>query len=278
MVTAIPPAADASAANRLEGESGVNSASAAVPSVVSAAGGAATTAEFAGSGQMGGRDASQQQASADTPASPGAGQRVDGAAVGTGEPASMAHAPSRASDTREAAREEGADRGDANAAPLIAGPSQHRPVDAPPVVEHAARPGTPLGAQLAQGVELASQRPGHSVRLVLQPEGLGEVSVQVGFGPGGVNIHIGVDSAAVRDLVRGSASDLSQALSQRGVAIEGFAVDLANGQAQGGSGGQSAYQPPTPSFRYASRASQSTGESRRVEAPETSLNRVDYRV
>jgi hypothetical protein len=89
----------------------------------------------------------------------------------------------------------------------------------------------PFADQLQQGLELATRRPGQTVQMVLQPEGLGTISLRVGIDQSGVGIQIGVDNPAVRDLVQASWPQLQKSLDQQGLSIQSLLVDLSGGQA-----------------------------------------------
>jgi flagellar hook-length control protein FliK len=147
-------------------------------------------------------------------------------------------------------------------------------------VDRAGEPASPLVNQLAHGVHLAAEQPGQAVRLVLQPEGLGGVSLRIGLTHAGVNVHIAVDNPATRDLVQSSWPQLSQALDQQGVSVDRVFVELAQSQLgnQGGAGQQPGYQPPAPRAAPLSMARGVTADAPAAETVEASANRVDYRV
>src|SRR5581483_413382 len=152
------PATDATTVNRLGTETRDSSPPAGLPAFAVATDSAAT-GDFGGSSQMGDQGAGPRQDPPAIFAGSETAHRAAGAMAETAEPAAEVRTHSTPGDPHQATAEEGADRlrADAVAVPL-AGPGTHRPVDAALPVEHAAQPGPPLAAQLAQGVELASQR------------------------------------------------------------------------------------------------------------------------
>jgi flagellar hook-length control protein FliK len=142
----------------------------------------------------------------------------------------------------------------------------------------APRPGTPLLDQLADSLRLASDQAGRSVRLLLQPEGLGEVNVRVALGEGGVSVHLAVSNAAAHDLIQSTWPQLSQALQQQGLAVDQLALALGQGPVGGGPGHQPGSQQPAaapahtaPHRRPAERPTADEGAAR-------SASQVDYRV
>jgi hypothetical protein len=95
--------------------------------------------------------------------------------------------------------------------------------------------------QILQGAETAASQPGQAVQIVLQPEGLGNVSLRVAIErAGGVVIHIQADSVAARDLIQGSWSQLHHALAERGLTVQSLFLDSSGGQGnQNSQNGQS---------------------------------------
>jgi flagellar hook-length control protein FliK len=73
--------------------------------------------------------------------------------------------------------------------------------------------------------------------MVLQPEGLGNVSVKVTVERAGLSVHLAVDNAGTRDVVQASWPQLQQAFEQRGLTVQALMLDLS-----GGRGGSEAFQ------------------------------------
>jgi hypothetical protein len=141
--------------------------------------------------------------------------------------------------------------------------------------------GPPVVEQIAQGIELATRQPGRAVRLVLQPDGLGSMSLRVGLSETGtgVQVHIAVDSAATRELVQTGSPQLAQALDQHGLSVDRLLVELSGSRAQdAGSGQQHARQQPAES-RPTPRGGGRQAEIESIEIdPSPKRQRVDYRV
>lgn len=137
-----------------------------------------------------------------------------------------------------------------------------------------------LADQLAGGVQFASQRPGRTVRVVLQPEGLGTVALRVDMGASRLGIHINVDSVAVRELIEASRGQLQQSLDRLGISAQAIQINVSGGNA----GNQTFFRQPGSQGR--SRSSTASSVQRIDEesipsirtAPDPRAGRVDYRV
>jgi flagellar hook-length control protein FliK len=95
----------------------------------------------------------------------------------------------------------------------------------------------PVASQIADAALTAARRPGQSVEMVLQPEGLGTVSLKVTVERGGLSVHLSVDNAGTRDIVQASWPQLQAAFEQRGLSVQALLLDLS-----GGRGGSEAFQ------------------------------------
>lgn len=87
----------------------------------------------------------------------------------------------------------------------------------------------PVATQIADGAVIAARNTGQSVELILQPEGLGTVTLKVTVERGGVAVHMAVDNPDGRELVHHSWPQLQAALEQRGVTVQSLQLDLTGG-------------------------------------------------
>jgi hypothetical protein len=101
----------------------------------------------------------------------------------------------------------------------------------------AATTAVPVSSQIADAALTAARRPGQSVEMVLQPEGLGSVSIKVVVERAGLSVHLSVDNAGTRDIVQASWPQLQAAFEQRGLTVQALMLDLS-----GGRGGSEAFQ------------------------------------
>jgi flagellar hook-length control protein FliK len=86
----------------------------------------------------------------------------------------------------------------------------------------------PLRSAIVDHVEVASKGGNPTVKLILQPEHLGEVQVQVSLVNGQVNAKVQVDNPAVREAVQQQMEALRVALIDQGVKIDKLEVDISN--------------------------------------------------
>lgn len=89
---------------------------------------------------------------------------------------------------------------------------------------------TPVVSQIADGALLAARNIGQSVEMILQPEGLGTVSLRVTVERAGLGVHIAVDNPQTRELVQASWPQLQQTLDQRGLSVQSMLLDLSQGR------------------------------------------------
>lgn len=134
----------------------------------------------------------------------------------------------------------------------------------------------PVAAQVVRGVEAALRRPGHTVRLALEPEGLGAVDLRITLGTGGVRVQIATELADTHQLLQSATPQLSQTLLQRGVPVEQVLVQLTGGQVGGGDLRQS--RSPSPAASRHGRPRIFGAESTAVERVDNGLHRVDVRI
>lgn len=134
----------------------------------------------------------------------------------------------------------------------------------------------PVHVQVLRGLEAALERPGHTVRLALQPEGLGSVDLQVTLGAGGVRVQIATERADTQQLLQASTPQLAQALEQRGVPVEQVLVQLSGGHIGGGDFRQPR-QVPAATARVG-RVRGAAAETAAVERGEDVMHRVDLRI
>lgn len=134
----------------------------------------------------------------------------------------------------------------------------------------------PVHVQVLRGLESALERPGHTVRLALQPEGLGSVDLQVTLGAGGVRVQIAAERADTQQLLQAGTPQLAQALEQRGVPVEQVLVQLSGGHIGGGDFRQPR-QAPASTARVG-RVRGVAAETAAVERGEDVMHRVDLRI
>jgi flagellar hook-length control protein FliK len=148
----------------------------------------------------------------------------------------------------------------------------------------------PLAEQVANGADLASRKIGQKVEVVLQPEGLGTVSLRVSVERSGLGIHIATDNPAAREMIQANWQQLHQSLDQRGLSVQSLFLDLASGQ-NGGQAFQTfqqfaGQQSPGQQARGGSSANTRRDDSSivavadeaRIQAGVGATSRVDYRV
>ena len=148
----------------------------------------------------------------------------------------------------------------------------------------------PLTTQIVDGAMLAARRIGQSVEMVLQPEGLGAVTLRVTLERGGLGVHLAVENPQAREMVQASWPQLQQALEQRGLSVQSMMLDLSNGR--GGDGFQ-AFQHFSGQQQFSgqqARGGSSNGDRRggpvlaasderpRVQTSAGTSARVDYRI
>jgi flagellar hook-length control protein FliK len=124
--------------------------------------------------------------------------------------------------------------------------------------------------------------------MVLQPEGLGSVTLRVSVERGGLGVHIAVDNPQTRELVQASWPQLQQALDQRGLSVHSMLLDLSQGRSNGEAfqafqqftGQQFAGQQSRGSAASADRRGTiaAADESARPQPGVGSSSRVDYRI
>jgi flagellar hook-length control protein FliK len=133
-------------------------------------------------------------------------------------------------------------------------------------------PAATLPEQVGLGIEAAARGP-QTVRLHLQPEGLGSVLLQVARGEQGLSVHLLAESVATRDLLQATAAQLAQTLDHRGLAVAQLSVGLAGQEAGPREGRPDRDAPPRRG-----RSPTPSAPVEAVAARTASLHRIDYRV
>jgi flagellar hook-length control protein FliK len=168
------------------------------------------------------------------------------------------------------------------------GVSQAQDVD---VVQAAPATAPPIATQIADGALMAARRIGQSVEMILQPEGLGSISLRVTSERAGLAVHMAVENPQAREMVQASWPQLQQALEQRGLTVQAMLLDLSNGRG-GGQGfqafqqfngqqqftGQQARGGSPNADRRGSPSVASVDEGPRVQSSAAAATRVDYRI
>jgi flagellar hook-length control protein FliK len=90
-----------------------------------------------------------------------------------------------------------------------------------------------VASQIADLAQVASKRVGQNVQMVLQPEGLGTVTLRISAERGGLAVHLSVDNQQTREMVQASWPQLQQALDQRGLTVQSMLLDLSQGRSNG---------------------------------------------
>ena len=152
----------------------------------------------------------------------------------------------------------------------------------------------PIAGQIADGAMMAARRIGQSVEMILQPEGLGSVSLRVTVERGGLGVQIAMENPQARQMVQASWPQIQRALEQRGLTMQSLMLDLSNGRGGGQSFQQFAGQQfngqqfngqqargggSSSSDRRGGLAVGSVNEGTRVQASAgAAASRVDYRI
>ncbi|HZO27818.1 MAG TPA: flagellar hook-length control protein FliK [Chloroflexota bacterium] len=149
----------------------------------------------------------------------------------------------------------------------------------------------PIASQIADGALMAARRIGQSVEMILQPEGLGSVSLRVSVERAGLAVHMAVDNPQAREMVQASWPQLQQALEQRGLTVQSLLLDLANGRGNGDGfqefqqfngnqqfTGQQARGGSNNGDRRGNLAVSTVDEGTPTQADAGTASRVDYRI
>jgi hypothetical protein len=167
----------------------------------------------------------------------------------------------------------------------ILGPTGNTaPVQAATATQASAATAPPLTTQIADGAMLAARRIGQSVEMILQPEGLGAVTLRVTLERGGLGVHLAVENPQAREMVQASWPQLQQTLEQRGLTVQLMMLDLSSGG--GGEGfqafqqfsGQQARGGSSNGDRRGGPAPATVDESPHVQTSAGTPARVDYRI
>jgi flagellar hook-length control protein FliK len=169
------------------------------------------------------------------------------------------------------------------------GTGNSTPTQAATSVQASAATAPPLTTQIVDGAMLAARRIGQSVEMVLQPEGLGAVTLRVTLERGGLGVHLAVENPQAREMVQASWPQLQQALEQRGLSVQSMMLDLSSGR--GGDGFQAFQQFSGQQFsgqqarggsnngdRRGSPALATSDERPHVQTRAGTSARVDYRI
>jgi hypothetical protein len=164
------------------------------------------------------------------------------------------------------------------------GTGNSMPTQATASVQASAATAPPLTTQIVDGAMLAARRIGQSVEMILQPEGLGAVTLRVTLERGGLGVHLAVENPQARELVQASWPQLQQALEQRGLAVQSMMLDLSSGR--GGDGfqtfqqfsGQQARRGSNNGDRRDSPALATSDERPHIQTRAGTSLRVEYRI
>jgi hypothetical protein len=142
-------------------------------------------------------------------------------------------------------------------------------------------PARPLAEQMERALSRAIEQPGQSLRLFLEPEGLGMMQLRVELTDAGVRVSFAVEYADTANLVEATWPQLSAAFEQRGLTVDQVLVDLlgdnrwADGPAFGQSTADHSRAPAAP--RRAADRAEGRGELAPAALQEVTT-RIDYRV
>ena len=149
----------------------------------------------------------------------------------------------------------------------------------------------PIATQIADGALMAARRIGQSVEMILQPEGLGSVSLRVTSERAGLAVHMAVENPQAREMVQASWPQLQQALEQRGLTVQAMLLDLSNGRGDGQPfqafqqfngqqqfTGQQARGGSSQPDRRGSQAIDAVDDGARVQSSAAAATGVDYRI
>ena len=125
-----------------------------------------------------------------------------------------------------------------SAAPVTRGPVSYSTLDPNAVIE-----------QIVKGIVIQGTGGSSQIRLRLQPEHLGEVSLKLTVTGNSISASVVAQSASVRDLLLSGQSQLNRSLSDAGLTLGNFSVDVSGNNA-GFTGGQhQAQQNRQPGFK-----------------------------
>jgi hypothetical protein len=138
--------------------------------------------------------------------------------------------------------------------------------------------------QIADGLAVAIDAPGRRMRIVLHPQSLGAVAVQVRVEDQALQVlqvQITAESAATRDLIQESWPQLAQMLEARGVTVGQVAIGLTGGETAMDAFGRR--HPPDgrgndPAWRSSRGQAPLTATTPHADAVLGSMHQVDYRV
>jgi flagellar hook-length control protein FliK len=142
-------------------------------------------------------------------------------------------------------------------------------------------PARPFAEQIERALSRAVEQPGQSLRLLLEPEGLGMMQLRVELSDAGVRVSFAVEHADTAELVEATWPQLSAAFEQQGLTVDRVLVDLlgdprgSDGAAFGQSTADHGRRPAMPQ-RPTDRA-EARGELAPAALQEVTT-RIDYRV
>ncbi len=105
--------------------------------------------------------------------------------------------------------------------------------------QHANAPYTTVDAsavieQIVKGIVVRNAGQDSQIRLRLQPEHLGEVSMKLTVSGNTISANVVTQNADVRQMLLSGQQQLSKSLAQSGLNLGGFSVDVSGGNASGG--------------------------------------------
>ena len=124
-----------------------------------------------------------------------------------------------------------------DAASLIAGPNSSLNAQVQNALQSTPAGGTTVDTsavleQMVKGMTMRTLAQGTSeIRLQLQPENLGQVTMRLTVSGNQVSANIVAQSADVRSALVANQQDLARSLSQAGLTLSGFSVDVSGGDA-----------------------------------------------
>ena len=118
------------------------------------------------------------------------------------------------------------------------GASPYTSVDANAVIE-----------QIVKGIAVQSNGQNSQIRLRLQPENLGEVSIKLTVNGNNISANVVAQNAGVRDALVGAQSQLTRSMADAGLSLGSFSVDVSGGNAGSPNERQASHRHGSASFK-----------------------------
>lgn len=156
-------------------------------------------------------------------------------------------------------------------------------VSSPVIVERPTNLTTPILNQVAEAIVVTQAEGKTDVRLTLQPEALGQVSVQLQLNDGDLSVRLLAETAQAQVAIRDHLPQLKSALAAQGLQIAGFTLDVgSDGSDLNNAGQQNNHQPQAqPNFWHVAtspEADQPDLMTNQAEQRQLGLSSINYHV